>query len=95
MLATMPQSRRNSKCSRKSFQSASAGHCPLSGNADTALRRADWNRVSTPSTYGDDADRAMKYGTYGPSAWVSHTASSALAQPMWMCWPNTVNCRAR
>jgi hypothetical protein len=51
--------------------------------------------VSTPSTYGDDADRAMKNGTYGPSACVSQTASSAEAQPMWICCPKTVNCLER
>jgi hypothetical protein len=63
MLLTMPQALRNSKCSTKAAQSATSGHWPLSGKAETALRRADWKKVSTPSTKGDEAESAMKIGT--------------------------------
>ncbi|CFP63246.1 Uncharacterised protein [Bordetella pertussis] len=37
----------------------------------------------------------MKCGTYGDSPRTMRTAASPEGTPRWICWPNTVNWRAR
>jgi hypothetical protein len=48
MLATMPNCFMPAKYSANCAQSATKGMCPASGKALTAVRREDWNEVSSP-----------------------------------------------
>src|SRR5690606_41508423 len=78
-----------------SAQGSAKGARPESGNENTEFSLAEWKPVSMPCTNGDDADSAMKCGTYRDRPCSSTSAESGPGQPTCTCWPKIVNCLDR